>query len=193
MDIKQWVMVLVGLLMLVGCVQEPHQNRSKSPEFNRVSAVSVGRSGFLLKAGDSVAWRRDIVWLDNGEAPIPAHLGKGKLAAEIEKQLMAKGLKITRSANADYHILAALMIGDSAEGNEIKQLAQLYPSLGAVSQQLPKGNVLFAISNAHGRSVLWRSAVEVMVLDDLSTSERQQRLEMSLYNLFKELPVSKRQ
>jgi hypothetical protein len=183
------IMIMFACLALWACAEQSTKPAAMSPEFARVAAVSVSRQGFALQPGDNLAWRRDVIWLDSGAAPVPEHIARVRLKSALETQLRRQGLRLVHPDQADYHIVAAMVVGDSPAGESMKELAQLYPSLEPVSEQLPSGTLLFAVSYSGSRTVLWRSAVQLMILEDLTVQQRQQRLEIGLQSLFRELPV----
>jgi hypothetical protein len=61
-------------------------------ELTMISLASVGKVGFTFKAGDSFAWRRDIIWIDeNGLLPSAGDPRRVSLTAAVENRFLSKG------------------------------------------------------------------------------------------------------
>lgn len=156
----------------------------------RVSAVSVVRPEFVVKRGESVAWRTEILWVgDDVNGSYREALAPLDIQGEIERQLNDMGLVFTEPASADYVLVAVVMIGESAQGSAMEELVRLYPSLGMVSRTLQKGTLMLGLSHPGSPVILWRGAIQTYLSAKIPPSERKVRLQSVVRSLVNTLPV----
>ena len=85
-------------------------------------------------------------------------------------------------------MIAAVILGDSEQGKAIKELARLYPELGANTVNLEKGTLMFGIAYPASRRLLWRSAIQAFIAEDIALAEQQTRLQQIVASLLSNLP-----
>ncbi len=165
----------------------------EDPELTQISAVSVARPGFELEPGASIAWRTELLWLGGegieGDSPAVAQMN---IRREIERQLSERGHSWVESTDADYLMVAAVVVGDSEAGAALEELGRLYPSLSYIPRTLETGTLLVAMSRPGSPVVLWRSALQTAITHDHSQAAREARLRAVVRSLLNTLPDADR-
>ena len=197
MIVKGWLrlrhllIVLPMAFAVTACVTEQVTSPLEQ-EAPRVSAVAVSQQGFAVEPGESVAWRSEILWVGNdAKAQYRTALTSLGIKQEIENQLVDEGLKLASPDQADYTIIAAVVIGDTTDGIAVQELARLYPALGVVSQTLEKGSLMIALSRPGSPLVLWRGAVQTYISADIPVETRKLRLQSVVRSLLTTIPRSR--
>lgn len=181
--------LVLGSLVLVACSTTAPQKKSDG-EILKLSAVTVSSLGFSIKPDASFRWRRQILWAQGVNFPDDAqHLNRQQLQSLIEQRLIQKGYHFTEgSQNPDYEIIAAVILGDSEEGDTLARLARLYPELGGSPESLEKGTLMLGIAKPNSKTLLWRGAIQIFINENTSLSEQQERLRRVVASLLNDLP-----
>jgi hypothetical protein len=177
------------LLFLAGCEAIPEVSSNKEL-LSAVSTVSVNSQGFSMRPGDRIAWRRGIIWATDQEVPDSAKgYSPQRLQQEIGRQLRTRGYRVvTAYDQPQYHIVAAVVLGESDRGAVLVELSRLYPALGQAGSSLKKGTLMLGISNAAGDTLLWRSASEAFIAEEARPKEQDSRIKGLVSKLLKTLP-----
>ncbi|MFT6311462.1 MAG: hypothetical protein ACJAQS_001836 [Porticoccus sp.] len=159
-------------------------------DLTKISLASVGKAGFTFKAGDSFAWRRDIIWIDeNGLSPPAGDTRRASLTVAIENQFLQKGYFLgINTPDANYEVVAATTLGDSVPADALAALAQLSPGLNADGSDLARGTLLIGIARAGSKEFLWRASLQGFVAEKLTPEQRSLRFNALIASVLAELP-----
>jgi len=183
------IAVLMSPLLLVACnsiSHEPHQTK----DLARLSAVTVSSPRMEIRAGDRLAWRRSIIWARSENlAETDGNISPSSIMVEIQRQLVQKGyLFESGEQKPDYHIVAAVILGDSQKGAAIAELARLYPALGDSVDELGKGTLMLGIARPGSRDFEWRSAIQLFIAENPQLSQQRERIHDTIARLLRSLP-----
>ncbi len=195
--------LLVGMLLaalLTACVSTapapaPASVQVPEPiedlnELTKIAVTSVAKAGFTFKAGDSFAWRRDVIWIDeSGRSPSAEDPRRNNLTAAIENQFLQKGYFLgVNTPDANYEVVAATTLGDSVPAEALAALAQLSPGLNRDSSDLARGTLLIGIARPGSKDFLWRASLQGFVAEKLTPEQRSLRFNALVASLLSELP-----
>ncbi|MFT5520347.1 MAG: hypothetical protein ACI9IA_000938 [Enterobacterales bacterium] len=189
LNIIKSLCLLVVTIFIIGCTT--NQSTMKQPNsLSKTSSISVANSDITLKPGNSFKWRRDIIWIEGENLPDSVrNVDRNALSRLIEQQMTSKGYRIVAGQQeSDYEIIAAVILGDSEQGKAIEELARLYPELGGNTVNLEKGTLMFGIAYPGSRRLLWRSAIQAFIADDIALADQQKRLQQIVASLLSNLP-----
>lgn len=187
-----WMVCCVSLV-LAACVEQKQTVRVDN-ELNRLSAVAVVAPGFAMERGATLAWRSEVLLL-RSESVVEAgvSVSPATVQSAIEKQLQQQGHSFVSVEQANYVLIAAIVLGESEEGRDLGELARLYPSLEGVSDTLEKGTLMVGLSRPGSPVILWRAALQAYLADDPSQQQSAQRLQAVIASLFGTLPMQSAQ
>jgi|TARA_B110000902_G_scaffold222290_1_gene258369 hypothetical protein len=161
-------------------------------ELTMISLASVGKVGFTFKAGDSFAWRRDIIWIDeNGLLPPAGDPRRASLTAAVENRFLSKGYFLgINTPDANYEVVVATTLGDSVPAGALAALAQLSPGLNSDGSDLARGTLLIGIARPGSKVFLWRASLQGFVAEKLTPEQRSLRFNALIASVLAELPES---
>jgi hypothetical protein len=177
------------VLALTACV-ETTAKTDQADDLAKISAVTVSSPDFAIKPGDSLSWRRDVIWVQGKDLPESArNINRQNLSAEIEHQLQAKGYRFVKGNQAaDYEVIAAVILGKSEKGDALAELARLYPALGDSVHSLEKGTLMLGIARPGSKNLLWRSGIQAFIAEDPTVAQQRERLQGIVNSLLSTLP-----
>ena len=180
---------LLCLFVLIACSNNPPQKKAPSKRLN-VSGVTVNYPNLSFRPDDTFRWRREILWAQADNIPQGGQgVSRQYIRGLIEHQLTQKGYQFSVDGKkSTYELVAAVILGDSIEGNHLAELARLYPELGESAESLEKGTLMLGIAKPNSKILVWRSAVQVFIHEDISLQERKERLSRVVSRLLKTLP-----
>jgi len=167
-----------------GSSQSQQQN-----DLRRMAAITVASPGFAIQPGDSIAWRRDIIWAQGKNLPDTVrNINPNSLMAEIQNQLTQKGYHfVSAGEKPKYEVVAAVILGESKQGDALVELSRIYPSLGNVDE-LEKGTLMLGLALPGSRNLAWRSAMQAFIAEDPSLNQQKKRMRSIVSSLLKSLP-----
>jgi hypothetical protein len=190
---KSFLRVVAGsalmLLVLASCSTGEHATNSNSSALE-VSAVTVSDPSLTIRPGDNLRWRREVLWAQGDDLPEDVlKLNRQNLRTLIEKKLIQKGYHfVDKAQDSDYEIVAAAILGDSEAGEFLIRYSKLYPELSDSNEVLEKGTLMLGIVRPNSKTLVWRSAIQAFIVEDISFPERQKRLNRIVDALLQPLP-----
>ncbi len=177
------------LLVLASCSTGEHATNSNSSALE-VSAVTVSDPSLTIRPGDNLRWRREVLWAQGDDLPEDVlKLNRQNLRTLIEKKLIQKGYHfVDKAQDSDYEIVAAAILGDSEAGEFLIRYSKLYPELSDSNEVLEKGTLMLGIVRPNSKTLVWRSAIQAFIVEDISFPERQKRLNRIVDALLQPLP-----
>lgn len=183
-----WVVCCLCLVLLA-CVEQKQTLRVDN-ELNKLSAVAVVAPGFAMEPSATLAWRSEVLLLRSEVvAEAGAAIDSAVVKSAIENQLQLQGHRFADVDQADYLLIAAIVLGDNAKARNLKELARLYPSLENVSGTLEKGTLLIGLSRPGSPVVLWRAALQAYLAEVPNQQQSELRLQAVIASLFATLPM----
>lgn len=150
---------LLALAYLSGCSNQPPGQPGSDP-LQRSSAVSVAMPEFVTTDETILAWRSELIWVDDPQGRFQR---RGKILQQsLQQEFERKGYQFAGAQDSpDYDVVAVVLLGELQDHAEIQEIFRLYPSLANPAAGYGKGTVMLAIA-PHGTSdIVWRGALEV--------------------------------
>ena len=181
--------VLLALLMLLGACTSTPQPTAEPPV--RASAVSVTMPGFEVSPTTTLAWRSDLIWVDDPEGRFERRAEL--LQRALEDEFARKGLQFSADPDsATYDVLAIAMLGPVSGHPEVEEVFRLYPALQKPTRGYRRGSVVVAIAPRDTSNILWRGALEMFTDPDAMErlSVREERMRWGAKQLLASIPTA---
>ena len=177
---------LLAVFLLVGCLDNPSQ-ASKSDPLKKSVMVSARSIDVIAEPGSVFSWGAEILWVESDETASSISVNAQQLKSEINRQLLNRGYRLSEVAGeSDYEMVAGVVLGDSAQGKALFELAQLYPGLIGSAPSLEKGTLLFGLRKP-GEGFIWRSAIQAYLAETSAADQQALRLERIISKLLDSL------
>lgn len=181
---------LLSTLLLIGACTSSPQPEGEPPI--QASAVSVTMPGFTVDADTTLAWRSDIIWVDDPEGRFER---RGMLLQNaLQEEFARKGLAFHADpAAATYDVVAIAMLGPVSGHPEVEEVFRLYPALQKSSDGYRRGSVVVAIAPRGTKNIVWRGALE-MFTDPQAMQEvsvREARVRWGAQQLLASIPAAR--
>lgn len=186
------VFVIFITIFAASCVTETIE--APSMRFSDTAVISVQDPNAFITQGSTIAWLPEAIRFYEDErlqnSPVKALLEK-----EITKNVLAKEMIFVDSVNgAKYAIAYTAALESSLDDSAIIRRFGLMPG----NTQVPKNDssiekgtlVIYVFENKTG-DIIWRSAAQVGVRFDTSDSERKERIERILAEMFQTLSITR--
>ena len=179
---------VMWLMLLSACVtvDDPEQKAIMTP-----AIISVSTPDADIPKGSSFAWMSKAVNLYKDER-LDTSTVQYQIELNIKKNLMDMGFSfVDVESSADYTIAYTAALESALDDDAILRRFGLLPG----NMRTPKGNsryekgtlVIYAFDSAG--DVIWRSAVQVAVDFSMESSERKERIERFVHDMFNSLPT----
>jgi hypothetical protein len=181
--------LLLPLLLLLGACTSQPQPAGEPPV--RASAVSVTMPGFEVSPDTTLAWRADLIWVDDPEGRFERRAEL--LQRALEDEFAGKGLRFDADPDsATYDVLAIAMLGPVSGHPEVEEVFRLYPALQKSTGGYRRGSVVVAIAPRGTRDILWRGALEMFTDPDSMQrlSVREERMRWGARQLLASIPAA---
>ncbi len=182
-------LLLPLLALLWACTSQP-QPTGEPPV--RASAVSVTMPGFNVSSGTTLAWRSDLIWVDDPEGRFERRAEL--LQRALQDEFARKGLQFNANPDdATYDVLAIAMLGPVSGHPEVEEVFRLYPALQKSTEGYRRGSVIVAIAPRGTSDIVWRGALE-MFTDPESMQQlsvRQERVRWGAQQLLASIPPAR--
>ena len=181
--------LLLPLLLLLGACTSQPPPAGEPPV--RASAVSVTMPGFAVSPATTLAWRADLIWVDDPEGRFERR-GE-RLQRALEDEFAGKGLRFAANPDsATYDVLAIAMLGPVSGHPEVEEVFRLYPALQKSTAGYRRGSVIVAIAPRGTSDILWRGALEMFTDRDSMqpVAVREQQLRWGARQLLASIPAA---
>ena len=150
--------LIIPVLLLAGACTSSSQPNTEPPI--QASAVSVTMPGFTVNAETTLAWRSDLIWVDDPDGQFERR-GEA-LQRALQDEFLRKGLAFNANPdNATYDVLAIAMLGPVSGHPEVEEVFRLYPALQKSDDGYRRGSVVVAIAPRGTTNIVWRGALEM--------------------------------
>ena len=182
--------LLMPLLILLGACAATPQPTAEPPV--RASAVSVTMPGFEVSADTTLAWRSDLIWVDDPEGRFERRAEL--LQRALKDEFARKGLQFSADPDAaSYDVLAIAMLGPVSGHPEVEEVFRLYPALQKSTEGYRRGSVVVAIAPRGTSDILWRGALEMFTEPNTMQplSVREERMRWGAQQLLASIPAAR--
>lgn len=188
----RFIFIFLAAVFAVSCVTETIE--SPSMRFTNAAVISVQDPSFHITQGSTFAWLPEAVRFYKDErlqnSPVKTLLEK-----EITKNILAKEMILVESVNAaKYSIAYTAALESSLDDAAIIRRFGLMPGNTQVptnDASIEKGTLIVYVFDNKTGDIIWRSAAQAGVKFNASDSERKQRIERVLAEMFQTLSVSR--
>lgn len=157
--ISRLLLTFFAVSWLAACSSQAPDPAAQDP-MGRASAVSVTMPEFVTNAETTLAWRSDLIWVDDPEGRFERRAAV--LQQALREEFERKGYRfLPAGEQPDYDVVAVVLLGELKDHEEIQEVFRLYPSLAAPATGYDKGTVMLAIAPHGTRDIVWRGALEV--------------------------------
>ena len=180
---------LLPLLILLAACTSTSQPTAEPPV--RASAVSVTMPGFEVSADTTLAWRSDLIWVDDPEGRFERRAEL--LQRALKDEFARKGLRFSADPDsASYDVLAIAMLGPLSGHPEVEEVFKLYPALQKSTEDYRRGSVVVAIAPRGTSDILWRGALEMFTEPNTMQplSVREERMRWGAQQLLASIPAA---
>lgn len=179
-------------VLAISCVTETIE--SPSMRFTEAAVISVQDPNFYITQGSTFAWLPEAVRFYKDErlqnSPV-----KTLLESEITKNILAKGMIFVESINgAKYSIAYTAALESSLDDDAIINRFGLMPGNAQIPKNdasIEKGTLVVYVFDNRTGDIIWRSAAQVGVRFNTPDSERKQRIERVLAEMFQTFSVAR--
>ena len=190
--ISKRVSIFIGAFLVASCVTETVESPS-SMRFSDTAVVSVQNPNSSILAGSTFAWLPDAVHFYKDERIEKAGI-KPLIEEQIIKNLKEKEMLLVESVNgARYAIGYTAALESSLNDEAIISRYGLLPGNSQIPQgdsNVEKGSLILYVFNTRNDEVVWRSAAQVGVKFDMTLTQRKERIQRVIAEMFQTLPVN---
>ena len=182
--------LLLPLLVLLGACTSTTPPTEEPPV--RASAVSVTMPGFEVSPDTTLAWRSDLIWVDDPEGRFERRAEL--LQRALKDEFARKGLQFSADPDAaSYDVLAIAMLGPVSGHPEVEEVFRLYPALQKSTEGYRRGSVVVAIAPRGTSDILWRGALEMFTEPNTMQplSVREERMRWGAQQLLASIPAAR--
>ena len=179
-----WIVLFAAALSACTSTPDPAEQPIQA------SAVSVTLPDFVTGPDTTLAWRSNLIWIDDPEGRFERRADQ--LQAALAREFANKGLVFaTNPEAATYDVLAIAMLGPVSGHPEVQEAFRLYPALQKPSEGYRRGSVIVAIAPKGTRNVVWRGALEIFTDPDRMEpmAVRTERLRFGAQQLLASIPA----
>jgi len=190
--ITKRAMIIVAASLVASCVTETVESPA-SMKFSDTAVVSVQNPNSSILTGSTFAWLPDAVRFYKDERIEDAGI-KPLIEEEIITNLRAKEMLMVESVNGARYVVGYTAALESSLNDEsIISRYGLLPGNSQIPQgdaNVEKGSLIIYVFNRKNDEVIWRSAAQVGVKFDTKLSQRKERIQRVIAEMFQTLPVS---
>jgi hypothetical protein len=191
--ISKYASIIFGVLLITSCVTETIESPT-SMRFSDTAVVSVQNPNSAIREGSTIAWLPETVRFYKDERLQDEKI-KPLIEDEIIKNLKARKMQFVESVNgASYAIGYTAALESSLNDEAIINRYGLLPGYSQVTKgdaNIEKGSLILYVFNTRSDEVVWRSAAQVGVKFDMKLSQRKERIQRVVAEMFQTLPVGK--
>jgi len=185
--------IVFSVMLITSCVAETIESPS-SMKFSDSAVVSVQNPNSAILVGSTFAWLPEAVLFYKDKRLQDVKI-KPLIENEIIKNLQAKEMQIVESVSgASYAIGYTAALESSLNDETIIRRYGLLPGYSQIPEgdaNIEKGSLILYVFNTRNDEIVWRSAAQVGVKFDMELSQRKERIQRVVAEMFQTLPVSK--
>jgi hypothetical protein len=148
--------------------------------------------GFAVTADTTLAWRSNLIWVDDPEGRFERRADM--LQGALQEEFARKGLRFNANPDdATYDVLAIAMLGPVSGHPQVEEVFRLYPALQKSTEGYRRGSVVVAIAPRGTSDIVWRGALEMFTDPEAmqQLSVRQERVRWGAQQLLASIPAAR--
>jgi len=185
------VLILAALLMLSACAEMTSPESSEAAALGRTSLVYTSDPDFKPQPGDFYAWLPEAIQVYRDQR-IPEGSVEGVLRKAIRDELGARGYRYTASqASSNFLVGYAVALESALDDAAIAAKYGLQPGLvgsGIDNTRYEKGTLIVYLVEPGRMRVVWRAALQGLVVLDLPPEMREPRIRAAVSQVMARLP-----
>lgn len=189
------IIVILLSILLFSCTTQTTQP-PKPSELEAQSSVTVKDPSFQPEKDQAIAWLQSLTWVGL-PAGTEVQDWTDFIETTIQHEFETKGYQVV-DGNAQYQILAFIVMDEMSSHPDLEALFQLYPDVGKSATQRERGTLILALvphkaSPIPSIQTAWRGAIQIFRANDgeLKESAGRDRVGKAIKALMNSIPSPK--